>query len=290
MKTVTLLHNPKAGGKEHTKGELVELIEKAGYKCLYFDVKKNGWDKIAPETEFLAIAGGDGTIRKVIIKLFENKTMYPVALIPLGTANNISKSLNITGSPEELINSWKKGKTINFDIGRITGPDKPGLLLEGFGVGVFPELIHVMEKAKTPGYQTPEEEMETAIKTFSEICKSIVPVSCTIEIDGKDYSGDYILAEIMNIRSIGTNFDLNPAGSPSDGIMEVILIPEFQRNELAAFIQHKSIFNFTTVKAKHVRITWKNAFAHIDDQLTEVKAQATTEITIDSGLQKFIVP
>lgn len=294
MKTVTLLHNPKAGGKEHTKEELTGLIELAGYKCLYYDVKKNGWDEIDPQTDFLAIAGGDGTIRKVVIKLIENNNLYPVALIPLGTANNISKSLNITGSPGDIINSWKKGRKIKFDMGTITGTGKPLLFLEGFGTGAFPELIRAMEKAEKTKDQTPEEEKETALKKIAEIIKSIAPVHCAIEIDGNDYSGDYILAEILNIRSIGSNLDLNPSASPSDGIMEVLLVPESQRKELIAFIKERynrgdSLSDFEVIKCRKVKMAWKNAFAHADDKLIEINGNVKTELIVNAGLIEFIL-
>jgi diacylglycerol kinase family enzyme len=295
MKTVTLLHNPKAGDKEYSKDELVGYIESSGYKCHYFDVKKSGWDKINPDTDILAVAGGDGTIRKVISKLTKNKNLYAIAPIPLGTANNISKSLNITGSPEEIVASWKTGKIINYDVGEVTGMEKSELFIESFGTGVFPELIHSMEKVKKSGSQTPEEEMDTALKTMLGIINSFTPVRCTIEIDGADYSGNYLLAEIMNIRSIGPNLDLNPGANPSDGIFETVLVEESERKGLAAFIESKlktgnAAYNFKTIKGRHIKIGWDKAYTHIDDELAETKRRTEAELKVHPGLVQLILP
>src|ERR1044071_1708506 len=92
MKVAKLLHNPKADDREHTKEELVTMIEEQGYKCLYASTKDKGWKEIEPEVDFLVLAGGDGTIRKVASELLGRKVIdrtYPIAVLPMGTANNI---------------------------------------------------------------------------------------------------------------------------------------------------------------------------------------------------------
>ena len=46
-------------------------------------------------------AGGDGTIAKVVTQLKDRETR--VAILPLGTANNIARSFGITGPVEEIV-------------------------------------------------------------------------------------------------------------------------------------------------------------------------------------------
>src|SRR6188768_4053683 len=66
MSFITLLHNPNAGSKRVTKEFLVSLISSAGYRCRYLSSRDNSHDLLDPDAEMLVIAGGDGTVRKVI--------------------------------------------------------------------------------------------------------------------------------------------------------------------------------------------------------------------------------
>lgn len=94
MKIAKLLHNKGAGNEEHSKEELIELIEEAGYQCRYSSAKGIDEDDFEDEVDFLVAAGGDGTVRSITKKLLDRKALektFPIALLPLGTANNISK-------------------------------------------------------------------------------------------------------------------------------------------------------------------------------------------------------
>jgi len=55
--------------------------------------------------DIVAVAGGDGPVGKVARRLIGSPT--PIAILPLGTANNIANTLDVTGkSLKELIRSW----------------------------------------------------------------------------------------------------------------------------------------------------------------------------------------
>jgi diacylglycerol kinase family enzyme len=301
MKTVKLLHNPKSGDEEHSAEKLVSLIESAGYKCLYANTKEKGWDTIEPETDFIIIAGGDGTIRKVVITLlngtFKNKK-YPITLLPLGTANNISKSLNITGEVEDIISCIDKCGHIHYDVAQVSGLPEAAQFLEGFGFGVFPELMEKMEsmeKANKNVFKSPEEELLAALKTLEEITHTYKAVDCKIEIDGKDYSGKYLLVEIMNIRSIGPNLDLNPNANPTDGLLEVVLVPEADRDKFTGYIHNKTenrdtLSGFKPIQAKDIKIEWHGEKAHLDDKHIKLKNAGQLTIIPNHELLEFIVP
>ena len=120
MEIATLFHNPGAGGEDHSKKELVALIEKSGYKCRYSSTAEKGWkdDEIDPDSDFIIVAGGDGTIRKVTELLLKRSVLdkrYPIGLIPLGTANNIAKTLDLKGEPEDIVAGWNPESICRFD-------------------------------------------------------------------------------------------------------------------------------------------------------------------------------
>jgi len=65
----------------------------------------------------------------------------------MGTANNISKTLEIEGETEEIVQSWHNGNLKKYDVGRISNVDDASFFLESFGYGLFPYLMQEMEKA-----------------------------------------------------------------------------------------------------------------------------------------------
>ena len=92
---VTLIHNPAAGDdRQPSAGQLEALIEEAGHKVRYESTKEKGWTKaLKKETDLVVVAGGDGTVAKVARRLIGEK--LPLTILPMGTANNISKTLGI---------------------------------------------------------------------------------------------------------------------------------------------------------------------------------------------------
>jgi len=175
MKIVNLLHNPTAGSEDHDREELTSLMEKNGFECQYSSMKKT-WREIDERVDFIVAAGGDGTIRKITKQLLDRKLSektWPIALLPLGTANNIAQTLNIRGSAEEIIQSWHSSDIKAFDVGRIRGLSKVDFFLESLGYGMFPYLIKKMKK--TEKSETPEEEIKTALEMLREIIFSYEP-------------------------------------------------------------------------------------------------------------------
>ena len=297
MKVVKLLHNPKAGDEQHTEEEIVELIEANGFHCRYSSTKTKDWKEIEPGIDFLVAAGGDGTVRKITKELLKKKKLektWPIALLPLGTANNIAKTLNITGEPEEIIQSWHKAHIRNYDVGRLHKVPKSKFFLEAFGYGIFPYLIQEMKKQEEDPQETPEDKMKASLKLLHQIILSYEPKYCKLEVDGTDYSGKYLMAEVMNIRSIGPNLFLSRDGDPGDGEMEVVLLPEKDKEQFASYMSNKmegveEPYSFTTIKAGHVRICWEGSHAHVDDEIVKMKEDREVEIEIKQGLLEFLV-
>ncbi|UYQ94562.1 diacylglycerol kinase family protein [Chitinophaga horti] len=295
MKTVNLLHNPKAGDKEHSEDKLIKLIESKGFKCIYSSVKEKGWKDIDPEVDFLIVAGGDGTVRKVSVALLENDLKYPMALLPKGTANNIGKSLEIAGKEADIIASWHEEHTRKFDVGKISGLDRPMYFLEGFGFGVFPKLMNDMRDGADKKDVSPEERIDNALHVLHDIIENYKAKNCQILIDGVDHSGNFLLVEVMNTPSLGPNLDLNPLANTNDGEFEVILIAESEREKFATYVWDKlrdgnTPFSFSILKAKELTITWEGVHAHVDDEVIKDIKGVVFEIKVKDGAIQFYVP
>ena len=296
MKQVTLFHNPAAGDEEHSKNELVALMEKNGFECRYLSTKDKEWKDFDSDTDLLVIAGGDGTVRKVTKNLLDRKLndTVPIALLPLGTANNIAKTLGIAGKTSEIISSWVNATIKKFDIGIVKNLPDAEFFLESFGYGIFPYLMSKMKKLED-GSDTPAESMKNALKQMHEIVVSYSPKYCELEVDGTDHSGNFLLAEIMNTRSIGPNLVLSPLADAGDGELEVILVPEKHTEKFAQYVLDEmndveTTYQFHTLRGRDIHISWEGTHVHVDDEILKLEKSAKAEIKIKSGLLEFLVP
>lgn len=297
MKTLQLIHNPGAGDEGHSKEALIKLLEDAGYVCRYCSTEGKEWQDINPHADFIVIAGGDGTVKTVVSEMLKKDHFTkrrPVAILPFGTANNIAESLNIRGEPADIIRSWNEGKTTSIDVGEIIGTEEPAFFIESFGYGLFPYLMKQMEKHGKNNIEDKEQKMKQALQLMQNISHVYEPHHCELIIDGKDHSGLFLMAEVMNTRFIGPNLFLSPHGHPGDGTFEVVLIPGEDQAKFAAYIDSKLndaevVFSFMTIKAEDVHIKWKGTHVHIDDEQLTLSEQTPVHVKIIKDALVFLI-
>src|SRR4030095_7136878 len=110
---VTLIHNPKAGRGKHRKQQLMDVLAKAGHHASYHSTERNNYrNALKKSTDVVIAAGGDGTIRDVASRLLDSG--IPLSVLPLGTANNLARSLGFSASAEEIITQLHRGKERAF--------------------------------------------------------------------------------------------------------------------------------------------------------------------------------
>lgn len=274
------------------------MIEKTlDVECRYFSTKENDWKDIEPGIDLLVIAGGDGTVRKVSRELLNRKRIdrqVPIAILPLGTANNIARTLGITGNVQDTVKSWRKRNIRRFDIGRLDGVNSKQFFLEGFGYGIFPELIRAMRRPDKELKKQPDEKMLRAVEELEEVILSKKPFSCSIEVDGADHSGNFIMVELMNIASIGPNLVLAPNANPTDGKLELVLLTEQHRDQLLNHVRKPDITlnhaAYPTYKGSSIHLHCEEDLLHIDDELIKVKQLRPVHVEGQSGMLEFLVP
>ena len=134
---VTLLHNPKAGGGDPSRDELVRALVDAGHAFTYQSTKEKGLEHALEDPgDVVLVAGGDGTVRKAAEFLIGRG--IPIALLPLGTANNVSRTLGLSDSVQEVIFRLATATRVPFDAGVAKGAWGETHFLEGVGLGCFP--------------------------------------------------------------------------------------------------------------------------------------------------------
>lgn len=286
-KKVQLVHNPTAGDEEHEAQDLIALLQKEGYACEYTSANEENWPLPDSDTGLIAVVGGDGTIRQVAKALVQGAwadSHLPLAVIPCGTANNIAKSLGISAPTRQIVQSWSQCQPQPFDIGKVEGLSEEAFFMEAFGFGLFPDLMDAMKTLDKP--ENPSDELTFALEVLHELIEKAKPCQARLTIDGKVYEGNYLLLEVMNIRSIGPNLALAPNADWGDGAFEVVLVSEEDRNVLAKHVLDQShgihdVFPLPSIMAREIRIEWAQTNAHCDDE--RIEALGPVQLQIQPG-------
>jgi len=253
---IDLLYNPTAGtGTEIT--EILELLAEAGHRVRHRS-SKGKWRDLLPDSgKLLVAAGGDGTVRKIALAAVD--TGRPFAILPVGTANNIAKSLEITGTTREVIRRWSDGDGRPFDIGTASASWGRTRFVESFGGGLFADLLARAGEIGT-GHELVGREMDQALHVLLEELREAQPARWRLEVDGQDLSGDYLLVEILNIRFAGPNVLLDADASPTDGVLDVVTIGDAERGDLERSLEDRlhlasgSIPRHTVRRGRRIRL------------------------------------
>lgn len=276
MKKIQIIHNPGSGNGEHSKDDLLDLVSGSGYKAFYFSTDEEEWREFHKnKCDLILLAGGDGTVRRIAGELLKDHAeKIPLYLLPLGTANNIAHTLGLSERLQNKdLQEMLSNQLRNFDCGSISGYSDESFFVESMGFGIFPKLISEMKKDKVEN-EGPEEKLERTLRKLKQIVKNFKPQEATIKTDGMTIKGSFLLAEVMNIQSLGPNLKLAPNADPGDGYLDLVLIPANKRSQLENYLEQllagtaKDTDNLgfmRTMRIKKLKITWKGSYIHVDD-------------------------
>jgi diacylglycerol kinase family enzyme len=278
LKKIELVHNPTAGAEEHEGENLMHLLGAAGYKVYYGSSKKKILKKIAVDSKYVVVAGGDGTVRKAIIAMLDKKIKYkrPIAILPLGTANNIASSLKIEENLRLNADAWRKEKFQKLDVGLARTKKDEEYFIESLGFGLFPALIKWMdEQPRTPS-EDPEDEVRQAHNALLHLSKHYEAFEATFISDGKEVSGKFLMLELLNISRLGPKLELAKDANPGDGKLELVVVKESQRPQIIKYFEDivagkKPAFPIKSIQISQLKISVTCKDLHVDDELKETK-------------------
>jgi diacylglycerol kinase family enzyme len=300
---IVLMHNPKAGDARHGRKQLMAALAKAGHQATYQSTIKTDHRKaLKKPTDLVVAAGGDGTVVTVGRRLID--TGIPLSVLPLGTANNLARSLGFAASPEEIIARLEGRKIRVFDVGIARGPWGKRYLFEGAGAGLLADYVQSTKKEEKNNKKSKtiskEHEMLRHVSLLRRMLRDYPARKCKIHIDGKDISGRYILWEAMNIRSVGPALYLAPWAATKDGEFDFLCVREDDRPVLTRHLDarlagKKSKFPFSTQRFRKLKIVWEKSPFHLDDKIWPKKKQepespSEIEITVKPSALLILQP
>jgi diacylglycerol kinase (ATP) len=286
---VLLCHNPNAGNKGHDRDSIEAALKLAGHDVRYASVKDDKFiDAFDKAVDLIVAAGGDGTLAKVITSVPDRK--IPIAILPLGTANNFARSLGVAGTPQELVEMWDLEHACPVTLGKAKGPWGADLFLEGYGVGAFPALLIEAGKEKKP---KGADNLRQGREKFQKVLKSARPFDIVMTIDGKKHEREVLGVEVCNIAFTGPGLPIAAKADVSDDKLDIVIFEEDNRKALIDWIEAPQDDKppVANRKVEAVSLTFRDAPARIDDRAFEASdKELTIEITCDKEPVSVLIP
>jgi diacylglycerol kinase family enzyme len=314
-KRAILVHNPTAGKGPgaHSAAQLLGWLAEAGIQARLVNAKKKKeMRKLNEANGLIVIAGGDGTVHKVARRVVGRQTT--LAVIPLGTANNIARSLGIVGEPRALIAGLGRARERALDVGIAEGPWGKRAFLEGAGGGLFADVMARLDGGRPRKKRRADAEnhktrftpydlhLQPALHALAEALPEFRARASDVAIDGKRISGRYLLLEAMNMPFLGPNLHLGPDADPGDGKLDFVLLDEDQRKEFQDYLAHRieggdDAPRVTTIKGERLEFAWGGARLHVDDKVMSLNGENGTErkrleivLRVKPGALTFLLP
>jgi diacylglycerol kinase (ATP) len=291
---ILLVHNAAAGDAVHNREWLEAALHEHGHRVTYF-AKTDDWKSgLDASVELVVAAGGDGTVEHVARHVAG--TGVPMAVLPLGTANNVATALGIAERPiPELIDSWAQAERRPFDCGRAKGSERTFRFIESVGVGLLAESIAEIADGNA-GFvdqlRDANDRIDAAVDVLRTTLQSLAPVRLDLMVDGRPLSGEYLLLEVMNFGSAGPQLRLVPDAAAGDGHFDVVLAEEQHRAQLMEDLPRyrrgqRPTDPLPVYTARQVVLTCGRTRLHVDDRLRA--GERRLELTVERHALTFLV-
>jgi len=226
MKKLLFIVNP-AAGKGAALGavpSITQFCKQYGFKYEITKTQYKGHatalakSAISLPYDVVVAVGGDGTVMEVANGLVGSLT--PLGILPMGTGNDLSKSLNIPLKIDPALSVIARGKPKYMDAVSYGN----GYFFNVASIGFDAEIARDIQKVKRWVSGKAAYYLAAFLKFITYKHKDVI-----LEIDNAKISTRILLFAIANGTHYGGGMKVNPNGSIDDGYMEAILITPVPR-------------------------------------------------------------
>lgn len=170
--------------------------------------------------ELVIAAGGDGTLHAVASGVIGTKSA--LGILPMGTMNNIARSLKIPEDIEDACAIIASGETSQIDVGKINDT----LFLEVAGVGLEAALFPAAEELKSKGIMSTFNGIVHGLRTLASFTAS----NFTVTFDRKKHRHVKALQiSVCNSPYYGARLQFAPSAIMDDGLLDVLIYRKFSK-------------------------------------------------------------
>lgn len=221
MKRALLFINDQASQTAQRAEEIVAALTAGGLEVERVSVQCEDYsDELRPRLEradLLVVAGGDGTVRcaaEALMKVTEGR--LPLGIVPLGTANNVARSLGLPLALPEACRVIAEGHLTSMDLGRVNGR----LFVSVLGIGFS---THVHEQVP-PAEKRRWGSLAYAFQAMRLLFKRPPTFRAEVRYDDGVLRVKALQITVCNGRFYGAHLEIHPLASLADGLLDLSVV------------------------------------------------------------------
>lgn len=221
MKKVKFIYNPFSGENLilNSLDTIIKLYQAKNLQIIPFRISldtplEKAFLDIDDSYDHILAAGGDGTINQIVNLIKKNNLDTPLAILPVGTANDFAKVIGSSSNIEENCKKILSSTPKTVDLGLVN--DK--YFINVFSYGLFTDVSQ-----KTPTHL--KNTFGKLAYYYSGIKELPAFKSLNIEVKSKEmnYSGEALIFFVFNGKTAG-NINIAYNSKITDGLLDVIIV------------------------------------------------------------------
>lgn len=225
----------------------------------------------------VVVAGGDGTFNRTVNALLEVSDGVTFGLIPMGTGNDLARTLRIPDDPLEAARGLVTAGRSSIDLSRASGPGAErhfvNACMGGFSINVNEAIDDDTKKRLGP-----VAFLWGAAKALSDLER------WTVTVDDVEVA-DCVAAGVGNGRTCGGGIEVWPDADPDDGLLDVYALPAssaWETLQLGTKVRrgrHDELDDVTFARARRVTIDAVPSMEfNVDGELVGLRTPVTFEV------------
>jgi diacylglycerol kinase (ATP) len=197
----------------------------------------------------LVLLGGDGTVHAFANLPFAGAE---AAVLPVGGANNIARSLGIPLDLARAAAVAARGRARSLDLVEARSSERRVLAVEGVSVG-----FHAVARARYSAVNSTD--LRAAVGAGFSAIRAYHPAPVALELDGDAELAPLGQLFVANLPFYGPRLAVAPDADPADGLLDVVRIPARGRLDtvtaLASLRRGRDPRDLSRTRASRVRIS-----------------------------------
>jgi len=237
LKKLLLVYNPASGSGifHESLDDCVEVFQQHGYfvnvlrTSLEYDTAVKVGEllsKAAELPDLIVVAGGDGTLNRVINALMKSGNDIPVGILSAGTANDFARFLGSPANIRDACHAIGKCEITKIDVGLINGEQ---YFINVCAAGMFSNMSHHVDQEMKNSFG----KLAYYMKGIEQI-PSFAPLHFRITTSSEVIEEELYFFYILNSGGTGGFDKLAPLASLDDGLFDFIGFRAFPMLEFPA--------------------------------------------------------
>lgn len=216
--------------------------------------------------DVIFILGGDGTLNELINGVVENNLQIPIGVLPGGTFNDFTKTLNLSQKPMQASQDLLSSQIKSFDVLDVNGT----YALNFAGIGLMVQNAENVES-----------NQKELLGKFSYIFSTIQTVAnpeiyqYELTADNETYSGETLMILIANGQHVGGSRIPLEDLSPNDGKMNIFIFDKQNFSIINDFFKIKDSMNWNEIS---------DSIQHISCELATLSTDPSAKLDIDGEI------